>query len=276
MLCAHRSGGGVYPEESLPAFRNCAESKELHTDYFEFDLHLTKDGRLVLMHDDNLDRTTDSEDVFSEKGVDVRKKTLEELKRLNIGAKFITESGEMPFSGYSGADVPNELRILTLEEALDYLTARDDYHYIIEIKNSGDDGILAADILYGELKERKLLESAVVCSYHDEVLEYVDEMYPDVLRGAGVGETLEFIFAALLNNKDYSPKCDAVQLPYGDPVESKGLNVGLALIVNYAHEHNIAVQYWTINETDDMKYLIGINADVIMTDYPQRLAEVLK
>ena len=74
LLCAHRSGGGVYPEESLPAFRNCAESSEFHTDYFEFDLHLTKDDHLVLMHDDSLDRTTDSREVFGESGVVVRER----------------------------------------------------------------------------------------------------------------------------------------------------------------------------------------------------------
>ena len=64
LICAHRSGGGVWPEESLPAFRSCAEAGEFRVDYLEFDLHLTKDDRLVLMHDDDLDRTTDSEAVF--------------------------------------------------------------------------------------------------------------------------------------------------------------------------------------------------------------------
>lgn len=275
LLCAHRSGGGVYPEESLPAFRNCAESPDFHTDYFEFDLHLTKDDRLVLMHDDSLDRTTDSRAVFGESGVIVRDKTLEELKQLNIGARFMTDDGKTPYREYRGENVPPDLRILTLEEALDYLTGIDSYHFIIEIKDGGADGALAADILYEQLKERALLDCAIICSFHDEVLDYVDEKYPDALRGAGVSETLEFIFAAGLKDKDYVPKCDAVQLPYGNPKEAKGLNLGLVGIVNYAHAHNVAVQYWTINDTDDMEYLKSIHVDVIMTDYPEKLAEVL-
>ena len=275
LLCAHRSGGGVYPEESLPAFRNCAESTEFYTDYFEFDIHLTKDDRLVLMHDDSLDRTTDSRDVFGEVGIVVRDKTLEELKQLNIGARFLTDSGRMPYRRYSGDNVPDDLRILTLEEALDYLTGIDQYHFIIEIKDDGADGMLAADILYSQLKERNLLDYAIVCSFHDEVLEYVDEQYPDAMRGAGIDETLEFILAAGIRDKNYQPRCDAVQLPYGNPKESVGLNLGLVSIINYAHAHNVAVQYWTINEIDDMKYLKSIHVDVIMTDYPERLAKVL-
>ena len=275
LLCAHRSGGGVYPEESLPAFRNCAESTAFHTDFFEFDLHLTKDDQLVLMHDDSLDRTTDSRTVFGEPGVIVRDKTLEELKQLNIGARFITDDGEMPYYEYSGDNVPDDLRILTLNEALDYLTGIDQYHYIIEIKDGGADGILASDILYEQLKARDLLNCAIICSFHDEVLDYVDKKYPDALRGAGVNETLEFILAAGLKDKDYTAECDAVQLPYGDPKAAKGLNLGLVGIVNYAHAHDVAVQYWTINDVDDMKYLKSIRVDVIMTDYPEKLAEVL-
>ncbi len=275
LLCAHRSGGGVYPEESLPAFRNCAESEDFHTDYFEFDLHLTKDNHLVLMHDDSLDRTTDSSIVFGKNGTVVREKTLEELKMLNIGAKFVTEDGEMPYSIYSGTDVPDDLRILTLEEALDYLTGIDDYHYIIEIKDGGEDGRQSADILYAELKARGLLDSALICSFDDDILAYVDSRYPDAKRGAGVSEALAFVGAAVLRDEDYVARCDAVQLPYGDPKESKGLNLGLVSFVNYAHAHDIAVQYWTINDVEDMKYLRSIHVDVIMTDYPEKLAEIL-
>lgn len=274
-LCAHRSGGGVYPEESLPAFRNCAESAAFRTDYFEFDLHLTRDGCLVLMHDDSLDRTTDSRDVFGESGVYVRDKTLGELKTLNIGAKFVTDDGKMPYRRYSGENVPDDLRILTLGEALDYLTGIDRFRYIIEIKDGGEDGLRAADLLYEELSDRELLESAIVCSFHDEVLAYVDEHYPDVMRGAGVGEALEFLAAVGLKDRAYAPACSAVQLPYGDPAVSDFLNLGLVGIVNYAHANNVAVQYWTVNDAEDMRYLKSIHVDVIMTDYPERLAEVL-
>lgn len=49
-------------------------------------------------------------------------------------------------------------------------------------------------------------------------------------------------------------------------------NLGTAQVVNYAHEHGIAVQCWTINDKEDFDYLCSIDADCIMTDYPDRMA----
>lgn len=67
LISAHRSGGGIMPEETMMAFKNCAENENFTVDWFEFDLHITKDNVLVLLHDDTLDRTSDSETVFGEK-----------------------------------------------------------------------------------------------------------------------------------------------------------------------------------------------------------------
>lgn len=275
MACAHRSGGGLYPEESLLAFRYCAENPDFAIDYFEFDLHLTKDGRLVLLHDDTLDRTTDSETVFGQTGVLVRDKTLEELKKLNIGARFVNDAGETPFADPTSEELES-LRILTLEETLDYLTSVGDFRYIIELKDGGEDGNRAADLLYGVLKERGLLQSALITSFRDDTLQYVENTYPDAMRGAGVKETIWFGMAAYFRFRKYEPTFDAVQLPFGDVVQSKGLNSGLVSVVNYAHAHNVAVQYWTVNDEEDIAYLRSIGADAVESDYPDLLTRVLK
>ena len=68
MVSAHRSGGGIFPENTLMAFEGCVNSKDFKTDIFEFDLHITKDGELILLHDDTLDRTTNSAAVFGVTG----------------------------------------------------------------------------------------------------------------------------------------------------------------------------------------------------------------
>ena len=93
-MSAHRSGGGIMPEETMMAFKNCAENENFTVDWFEFDLHITKDNVLVLLHDDTLDRTSDSETVFGEKEVRPEDKTYEELRILNMGAKFENENGK--------------------------------------------------------------------------------------------------------------------------------------------------------------------------------------
>ena len=102
MVSAHRSGGDLNPEESMAAFKNCVESKDFQTDIFEFDLHITKDGVLILLHDDTLDRTSDSAEVFGEEDVRPEDKTYEELRTLNMGAKFTAQDGSTPYKGSKG------------------------------------------------------------------------------------------------------------------------------------------------------------------------------
>ena len=97
-ISGHRSGGGIEPEETLRAFKNCAENPDFSIDVFEFDLHVTKDDVLVLLHDDTVDRTSDSQQVFGEKDVRPENKTYDELRQLNMGAQFETESGEKPYA----------------------------------------------------------------------------------------------------------------------------------------------------------------------------------
>ena len=134
-ISAHRSGAGDYPEETLAAFRGCVENPDLAVDYFEFDLHMTADDILVLSHDATLDRVSDAAAVFGAENVLVRDKTLSELKQLNMAAQFVTDAGEAPYAGLHGEAVPDELRILSLDEVLDYLTAAGEFRYIIEIKD---------------------------------------------------------------------------------------------------------------------------------------------
>lgn len=91
---AHRSGAGEFPEETLAAFRGCAENPDVQVDYFEFDLHMTADDVLVLSHDSTLDRVSDAVTVFGAENVLVRDKTLAELKDLNIAAQFVNDAAK--------------------------------------------------------------------------------------------------------------------------------------------------------------------------------------
>ena len=274
-ISAHRSGAGQYPEETLAAFRGCVEDSVAQVDYFEFDLHMTADDVLVLSHDDTLDRVSDAAAVFGTEGVLVRDKTLAELKALNMAAQFVTDAGDAPYADLHGEAVPDELRILSLDEVLDYLTAAGDYRYIIEIKDGGAVGLAAADRLYATLRERALLDRVIIGSFRDEVADYITENYPDTHRSASPDEVVKFYLAALTNKKNFACDYDVLQLPFGDAKESRGLNLGTATIINYAHANDLAIQYWTVNSERDMAYLASIGADALITDYPDRAAGVL-
>lgn len=263
---AHRSGAGVYPEETMLAFESCV--KNFVVDYYEFDLHITKDDVLILLHDATLDRTSDCEEVFGEKDVYPENKTFSELSQLNMGAKFVDINGNTPYADIQDAEILSKLRIVSLDQVLDFLTSKGSFKYLIEIKNKGELGKRAADILYENLKRRNMIDDVVLGCFNKEVSEYVDQKYPDFKRGANTAEVFDFVIACLTNADDFNPSYSVLQLPYRRIHSSKGVNFGLTKFVNYAHKHNLAVQYWTINEPEDMSYLKSIGADCIMTDYP--------
>ena len=275
-ISAHRSGAGDFPEETLAAFRGCAENPDFQVDYFEFDLHMTADDILVLSHDSSLDRVSDAAAVFGAENVLVRDKTLAELKQLNMAAQFVSDAGEAPYADLHGDDVPDELRILSLNEVLDYLTAAGDYHYIIEIKDGGEVGLAAADQLYATLQARGLLDRVIVGSFRDEVASYITANYPDMHRSASPEEVVQFYFAALTGKRDFTCSYDVLQLPFGDAESSFGINLGTATVINFAHANDLAIQYWTVNSEKDMTYLASIGADALITDYPDRAAGVLE
>ncbi len=272
MVSAHRSGSGIAPEQTMMAFKNCVESDEFKTDIFEFDLHITKDNVLVLLHDDTLDRTSDSVDVFGQEEVRPEDKTYEELRQLNMGAKFKDEDGNTPYANLKGADVPDDLKITRLEDVLDYLLANGDYDFIIEIKNGDELGLKASDELYKIMKDRDLFDDVVFGTFNGEVSEYMDNTYPEIKRSSTIMEVLKFYVAANLSLKNFEPGYEALQIPY----KMYCINLGTAKVINYAHEHNLAVQYWTINEEEEIRYLASLGADCIISDYPDKVFEILE
>lgn len=274
MLSAHRAGGDLAPEETLAAFKLCMESS--HVDIVEFDLHLTADGHLVLMHDHEVDRTSDGAEVFSKKKVKVRDKTLAELKTLNFGYNFCDAQGNYPYRNI--AEVPDDVRILTLNEVLSYLKSKRPYDltYIIEIKDKGDVGKEAMDKLYELMCSFGIVDRTIVGTFNEDISNYIDSKYADkVKRSAGIREVLDFYFAFLWGVKQdkNNLKFDVLQIPMGF---DGFFDLSTRAFIDYAHSLGVAVQYWTINDESDMRLLIENGADAIMTDNPELANRVKK
>ena len=275
LVSAHRSGGGIMPENTMLAFESCMNSKDFNTDIFEFDLHITKDNKLILLHDDTLDRTTNAVEYFGYEDVKPIDHTYAELRELNFGENFQAEDGSYPYRGLRGDKIPDDLRAVLLEDVLDKLESHGKYSYIIEIKDGGENGMRGVDILYDVLKERGLLDRVIFGTFKGEVTEYVDEKHPDMLRSAGIAEVLKFYGAALLNLDlgEDSFKYDALQIPAN---QYRVVRLGTKKIVDYAHRYNIAVQYWTINDPDEIERLNDIGADAIISDTPDVAYKIIK
>lgn len=272
MISAHRSGGGIAPENTLMAFETVAEA-DFRIDIFEFDLALTKDGELILLHDDTLDRTSDAVEHFGHADVYPSQYTYAQLRELNMGENYVDEYGRAPYRGLRGEDIPEELRVTRLQDVFDFLDGCGEYRFIVEIKDSKDTGFRAADKLYAILRERGMLDRVVVGTFHGEITEYMDETYPDMLRSAGVMEVVGFYFDSLLGIKrpEGYYRFVALQIPDEDYV----VKLGTTRMVNYAHRHNIAVQYWTINGEALALDLAAKGADAVMSDYPDMIWRVL-
>jgi len=273
-ISAHRSGAGIAPQNTMMAFEVCVNSKEFSVDIFEFDVQITKDGELVLLHDLTYDATSNAEEHFGRSNISPMFYDFQVLyDNLNLGAKF--GDGEAPYSELRGEDIPENLRVVKCEEILDYTEASakkgKPYKYIIEIKSPLFWGMRAADKLYEILKERDLLDRTIVGTFLPDVAAYIDWKYPDMNRSAGILEVLEFYFCcrAGLDLSERNVKYSVLQIPYPARLLDRDIiNLGTREIMNYAHKYDIAVQYWTVNEAGDMIYLTENGADAIMTDWP--------
>ena len=275
MLSAHRAGGDLAPEETLSAFKLCMEATDYRVDIVEFDLHLTKDGYLVLMHDHEVDRTSDGVQVFGKKGVKIQDKTLQELEELNFGYNFQAPDGTYPYRNIE--NVPDDVRILTLDKVLTYLEGKrpnKDLNYIIEIKDKGDVGKEAMDKLFKAMQDFDIIDRTIVGTSNGDITKYIDDRYGnDVKRSAGILEVLNFYYAFLWGVKQNPDKLgyDVLQIPMGF---DNFFDLSTKAFIDYAHSIGIAVQYWTINEADDVETLIKNGADAIMTDNPALAYEV--
>ena len=273
MVAAHRSGGGIFPENTMMAFKGCVGSDEFKTDIFEFDLHITKDDKLIILHDETLDRTTDVVETLGVTDAVPENFTYDELRQLNFGESFTDKDGNMPYKGLRGDEIPDDLKVLQLEDVLDFLEANGDYGYIIEIKNSNELGYKSADMLYNTLKEKNMLDKVVVGTFNGEVTAYLDEAHPDMMRSASIKEVVKFYFDSLfkLNRPQGYYKYSALQIPANQFI----IHLGTSRLVDYAHQNGIAVQFWTINDADDIKALYEIGADGITTDVPDLAYQVI-
>ena len=278
-IAAHRSGAGLAPQNTLMAFENILSQEDtLGVDTLEFDVQITKDGELVLLHDLTYDGTTNAEEVFGRKNVSPSSITLEEAKLLNLGENF-KGNGDYPYRGLRGEDIPYNLRVMTCDEIIDYVEKNSNkkYNYCIEIKSISFNSYKAVDKLYSIITERNLQDRVIWSTFAPDTSAYMKMKYPEISRTADAIEAIQFYFYFRMNLdlQDVSPSYIALQIPYGSSALDNIINLGTREILNYAHKNDIAVQYWTINNADEVKLLAENGADCIMTDYPQMAYETV-
>jgi glycerophosphoryl diester phosphodiesterase len=251
LVMAHRGGAGLWPENTMYGFERAVD---LGVDMLETEIHSTADNILVLMHDSTVDRTTNGSGP-------IRAFTLEELKTLDAGYNWTSDGGQtFPFRG-SGITVP------TLEEVFTALpTARIN----IDIKQEKPSLV---EPLCKTIRTFDMTDKVMVASFNSKVLKAFRRVCPEVTTSAGTGEVAFFFMVNMVFlGAVYRPACQAFQVPE----YSSGIRVLTKRFVETAHGLNLAVHVWTINEVTDMKRLLALGVDGIVTDYPDRLISLLR
>jgi glycerophosphoryl diester phosphodiesterase len=245
---AHRGGRYLAPENTLIGFQEGL--LRAGVDVLEFDVHLTEDGHLVVIHDDEVDRTTDGTGL-------VREMTLREIKGLDAGYDFPDEDSKThPYRG-QGITVP------TLEEVYQQFP---ETPVNIEIKEA-QPGI--EEDLWEEIEGAGAIERTLVVSQKRSVIQRFRAVSGGkVTTGASIGEIGGYIFwshiyPSLLLQTPYQ----ALQVP------KQMVTPGF---VQVAHESHHRVDVWTVNKEEDMRRQLGYGVDGIMTDRPDDLNQVLQ
>ena len=285
MIAAHRGGGECNPENTMLAFREAV--KNYGTQIIESDLYLTADGYLVYNHDAYIDETCNVNGDLTLDAVEElcdteanrhynRDLTLAELEQYNFGYYFEDKNGNRIYKDET--DLAGKgIQIATVEKLFEeFYESNPDLLFIVEIKDEGDRGREACRILSETLKRYPEYEDQIVIgTFHDEIEEELKTNYPHLMRGASTGSARNFILTQLLGvNLFDSGDFTCLQIPMEYDIGFT-LPLDLSTLVSRAHRRNMAVQYWTINDADEMRLLIELGCDCIMTDNPELLQQVL-
>lgn len=253
LVIAHQGGDGIWPGDTLFAYENAVN---IGADVLEMDAHLTKDGQIVLMHDEKVDRTTNGTGLIEDM-------TLDQLKQLDAAYKWSNDGGKtFPYRG-RGIQVP------TLEELFRKLPQM---RYVIEIKLTEH----PIDKPLCELiRKYNMQDKVVIASFHDQAMQNFRITCPEVATSASRGEVTRFVLLGkIFLSGLIAPKYESIQPPY-DPKESLNIPIMTKRFIREAHAKNLAVEPWTVDDPALMEQYIEWGVDGIMTDRPDLLVKIL-
>jgi glycerophosphoryl diester phosphodiesterase len=237
-VVAHRGASGHAPENTLAAFRKAVE---MGARFIETDLQISRDARIVAIHDTTLDRTTNGHGL-------VHALTLEQIRLLDAGSWFEARAQ----ASYAGERVP------TLDEILAF-SKEHDTNFYLEIKSGSAWGVEHSVV--AAVRNSHAFARVVILSFDPATLDSVYRLDETIMTG----------FLCEIPSPDLverAVKIGARQLaPRGDLVTPA--------LVKHAHESGLQVVAWTINDPAQMLRLIDAGVDGIMTDYPDRLVSVI-
>ncbi|MFE4898724.1 glycerophosphodiester phosphodiesterase [Peribacillus butanolivorans] len=250
---AHRGASGYAPEHTIPAYQL---GEQMKGDYIEIDLQMTKDGKLIAMHDEKVDRTTNGTGL-------VKDLTLAEIKKLDAGSWFNEKYPQFAKTKYKGLVVP------TLEEVFKKFGRQANYY--IETKSPEVYPGMEEELLE-VLKDYKMVDSkgrtknVLIQSFSKESLLKVHDMNPKL----PLVQLFSYKNQATISDKEL------------ESIKEYAIGVGPNFpkvdgqYVKMVRNHGLQFHPYTVNERADMKKALEWGATGLFTNYPDVFNEVIK
>lgn len=238
----HRGAAALAPENTLASF---ALALALGADALELDVHSTRDGVVVVIHDPDLNRTTNGSGLVSQH-------TWHELRQLDAGCRFTRDGHDFPYAG-QGIGVP------TLEAVLRRFPLA---CCNIEVKQH--DPPMVEEIVR-IITRLNAPGRVLLATEYDPVMRHIRRHAGDIATGFAKDEVGDFISRVEAGNLDgYRPPGNALQVPcrYGDQPLITPASVAAA------HQCGLEVHAWTINDGDEIESLLAMGVDGIISDLP--------
>ncbi|PGB10737.1 glycerophosphodiester phosphodiesterase [Bacillus toyonensis] len=243
---AHRGASAYAPEHTIAAYKL---GQQLKGDYIEIDLQMTKDGHLLAMHDETVNRTTNG------KGL-VKEHTLEEMKQLNVGSFFNEKYPNFAKKEFENAKVP------TLKEIIEMFGHNANYY--IETK-SPDEYPGMEEKLLEIIKYYQISDKVIIQSFSEESLQKIHSLHANI----PLVQLLSYKKAVQLNELEiekYKTYCIGLGMNY------KYID---SAYVKKIKKHGLEVHPFTVDNEKDMKKLLSWGVNGMFTNYPDRLHSIL-
>ncbi|MGE8207693.1 glycerophosphodiester phosphodiesterase family protein [Heyndrickxia sp. NPDC080065] len=231
LLIAHRGASSVAPEHTMASYKKAID---LRADYIEIDLRMTKDGHLIALHDDTVDRTTNG------KG-DVKNLSLKEIKKLDAGSWFNKK--------FKREKVP------TIDEIFDKFGNKTNYYIETRLVN---DKTLMEKKLLKTIKKKKIKSKIIIESYSTRSLERVHELNSKI-------PLIQLLLYK--NNEEFTSSNISKWKKYASGV---GINAETANkeLIKLLHKNHLLVHtFFFENEKKGTKNVIDLGVDGIFTNY---------
>lgn len=255
---AHQGGALEAPSSTLFALDRALA---VGATALELDVHLTRDGEIVVAHDATVDRLTSGTGLISEL-------TLAELQALDAAYRFAEDGrpDHFPHRGKGPADVA--FRVPTLRAILERYPKT---FLNFDIKAGEAASLGCAEALARALREAGRRDDVIVASFDDAMTEAFGKHAPDVGTSAGTATAMAVWQAVQEDAPLPAMRHVALQLP----ASFQGATVVDARLVQRAHAAGLAVHVWTVNDAAEMETMLDAGVDGIITDRPSVCARVL-